>query len=207
MARLVIKTEGLGIQPLELRMGVNRVGRDPECEIHLPHDTVSSHHAELALTSDGVHLQDCDSTNGTFINGRPTAEAWLNAGQQLRFGDVELLVESIEAVVAIPVFDRSAPQRPAPVILEGGRTACPEHPEVAATFRCPQCKEHMCNACIKAIRLKGRPPHYLCRICSHPAERIEVVAPKKKKGFFAMLADTVKLKFTHPRNPPPEQGV
>jgi hypothetical protein len=198
MARLLIKTEGLGRDALELRMGVNRVGRDPDCELHLPHDSVSSLHCELALTSDGVHLQDCDSTNGTFVNGQPTADAWLVAGQQLRFGEVELLVESTDAIIAVPVFDRTVPPRPAPVVLEGGRTACPEHPEVAATFRCPKCKEHMCNACIKVIRLQGRPPHYLCRLCSTPAERLDVVAPKKKKGFLAML-ETVKLKFTHPR--------
>lgn len=202
MARLIIKTEGLGREALELRMGVNRVGRDPECELHLPHPSVSSLHCELALTSDGVHLQDCDSTNGTFVDGQPTADVWLAPGQQLRFGDVELVVESVEAVIAIPEFQRGEAPRPAPVILESGRTACPQHPEVSATFRCPHCKEHMCNACIHVIRLQGRPPHFLCRICSTPAERIEEIAVKKKKGFFAQLQETVKLKlFQPPRRP------
>jgi len=69
MARLLIKTEGLGKQTIELSMGVNRVGRDPECEICLDHATVSSLHCELALTDDGVYLHDCDSTKGTFIDG------------------------------------------------------------------------------------------------------------------------------------------
>ncbi|MDR3459179.1 MAG: FHA domain-containing protein [Verrucomicrobiae bacterium] len=204
MARLIIKTEGLGKQALELRMGVNRVGREDNCELHLPHSTVSSLHAELSLSDDGVHLRDCDSTNGTFINGRPCADAWLEPGQQLRFGDVELLVESTTAVVAIPQYDRTEPPPPAPVILEDGRTACPRHSHIPATFRCTYCKEMMCNGCVKVMRLKGRAPHYLCRLCSHPAERIEVAAPKKKKGFFAML-ETVKLKFTHPhQHKPPE---
>ena len=31
MARLLIKTEGLENQTLELRFGTNRVGRDPDC--------------------------------------------------------------------------------------------------------------------------------------------------------------------------------
>ena len=204
MARLIIQSAGFDHKALELRMGVNRVGRAPECEVHLPHATVSSHHAELVLTADGIHLQDCDSTNGTFLNNQPTAEAWLTSGQRVRFGDVELLVESTEAIIAIPVFDRTEPQRPAPVVLENGRTACPDHPEVAATFICPQCKEHMCNACVRVIRLHGRPPHYLCRICSHPAERLDAPAPKKKKGFFAMLQDTVKLKFPRSREEQPK---
>lgn len=199
MARLIITTEGLGRQALELRMGVNRVGRDAECELHLPHNTVSSLHCELALTNDGVYMRDCDSTNGTFINGEAVAEAWIMPGQQLRFGDVELIVESTDAVIAIPEYERGEPPPAAPVILENGLTACPRHSETAATFRCTHCKEMMCNACVHVMRVKGGKPHYLCRLCSHPAERVEATAPKKRKGFFAMLQETVKLKFHHPR--------
>ena len=200
MARLIIKTTGIGKQAIELRMGINRVGRDTDCELHLPHFTVSSRHCELALTNDGVHLRDCDSTNGTFINGQPVDEAWLEPGQELRFGDVELLVESTDAIIAIPHIDRAEPLPPAPVILENGLTACPNHPETAATFRCTYCKEMMCNACVRIMRIQGGQPHYLCHLCSHPADRVETAAPKKKTGFFARLQETVKLKFTHPRN-------
>ena len=104
MAKLVIRTEGVGKQALELRMGVNRVGRDPECEFCLDHSTVSSLHCELALSNDGVYLRDCDSTNGTFLNGDPVKEAWLMPGQELRFGDVELFVESTDVNIAIPQY-------------------------------------------------------------------------------------------------------
>ena len=204
MARLIIKTEGIGKQAVELRMGVNRVGRDPDCELHLPHFTVSSLHCELSLTDDGVYLRDCDSTNGTFINGQPSAEAWLMPGQEIRFGDVELVVESTDAVIAIPEFQRGEAPPPAPVILENGLTACPRHSETVATFRCSYCKEMMCNACVKIMRIKGGKPHFLCRLCSHPAERVQTTEPKKKKGFFAMLQETVKLKFKHPREEQPK---
>ena len=81
MARLLIKTAGLENRILELRLGVNRVGRDPDCEFCVEHPTISSLHCELALTNDGVYLRDCRSTNGTFINGKPVMEAWLDPGQ------------------------------------------------------------------------------------------------------------------------------
>jgi hypothetical protein len=197
MARLIIKTEGMGKQALELRMGVNRVGRADNCELHLPHRTISSLHAELSLSNDGVYLRDCDSTNGTFVNGQPCRETWLTAGQQVRFGDVELLVESTDAVIAIPEFDRTEPKRAAPPILEDGRTGCPQHPETPATFRCTFCKEMMCNGCVKVIRLKGREPHYLCRLCSNPAVRVQEDVVKKKKGILGFL-ETMKMKFTTP---------
>ena len=69
MAKLLVKTDGLGLQALVLRLGVNRVGRDPDCEFCLEHPTISLVHCELALSNDGVYVRDCQSTNGTFING------------------------------------------------------------------------------------------------------------------------------------------
>jgi len=94
MARLIIQTPGLGKQTVELRMCVNHVGRSRHCEIHLPHVSVSTRHAELVLTDDGVHLRDCGSTNGTFMDNLPCKEMWLTPGQQVRFGHINLLVES-----------------------------------------------------------------------------------------------------------------
>ncbi|HEY5345019.1 MAG TPA: FHA domain-containing protein [Verrucomicrobiae bacterium] len=193
MARLLVKTEGLGIQALELRLGVNHVGRDSDCEQHLNHHTVSSLHCELALTHDGVYLRDCDSTNGTFINGEPVKEAWLMPGQKLKLGDVELFVESTDATIAIPQIQ---PEIVAPkVIQENGELFCAQHPDRKITFKCTHCTEVMCNACVHVMRRKGGQPLYLCRVCSYKCERIEIVQPTKKKSFFGILQETVRLKF------------
>lgn len=196
MARLIIQSEGFANRAIDLAMGVNRVGRDTDCEICLDHDTISTLHCELALTNDGVYLHDCHSTNGTFINGTPAMEAWLENGQILKVGDVELLVETTTVTIAIPTIEHEAPQ--APVILENGANACSRHPEIQATFACTFCKETMCNACVKVMRRQGGQPLYLCRLCSHKCERIAANETKKKKGFFGLLQDTVRLHFRHP---------
>ena len=67
--------------------------------------------ANWSLTDEGVLLHDCDSTNGTFVNGDPVKEAWLHPGQTVHLGDVELFIESTEVNVAIPKFERRAPNR------------------------------------------------------------------------------------------------
>jgi hypothetical protein len=197
MARLLIKTEGLDQRALVLRLGVNHVGRDPDCEICIDHPTISSLHCELALTDDGVYLRDCDSTNGTFVNDEPVGEAWLDPGQKLRLGDVELLVESTEAKMAIPQFERPRQQPLPPVVLPDGTLTCSRHPQSHATYKCTHCKEVMCNACVHVMRRKGGTPLFLCVICSHKCERIQVAQPKKKKSFLGFLQDTVKLRFKH----------
>jgi pSer/pThr/pTyr-binding forkhead associated (FHA) protein len=197
MARLLIKTEGFAERALVLHLGVNHVGRDPDCEHCIEHPTISSLHCELALTDDGVYIRDCGSTNGTFINGEPVMEAWLDPGQNLRLGDVELLVESTDANVAIPQFERPRQQPPVPVVLPDGALSCSRHPQSHATYRCTHCKEVMCNACVHVMRRKGGTPHFLCAICSHECQPIMVAQPKKKKGLLGFLQDTVRLKFTH----------
>ena len=193
MARLLIKTEGLGIQALELRLGVNRVGRDEECELQIQHSTISSLHCELSLSADGVYLRDCDSTNGVFINGDSVTESWLMPGQDLRFGVVELYVESTDARIAIPEIEVEAPKHLA--IEQNGVLFCVRHPERRITFKCTQCTEVMCNACISIVKRQGGQPLYLCRVCHSRAERILVEKTKEKKGFLGFLQDTVRLKF------------
>ena len=198
MARLLIKTAGLENRILELRLGVNRVGRDPECEFCIDHPTVSSVHCEIALSNDGVYVRDCDSTNGTFVNGEPVMEKWLDAGQELRLGDVELLVESTDANVAIPKFDRDRPKPP--VVLPTGMVACSRHAQSQATFKCTNtnCLDLMCDGCVRVMKIKGGMPVFLCPKCSHKCERIQVAQPKKKTGL-AGFWDTVKIKFGYSR--------
>lgn len=195
MARLLIKTPGLENRTLELRLGVNHVGRDPDCEFCIDHPTISSLHCELSLSSDGVYLRDCKSTNGTFVNGKPVMEVWLDPGQTVRLGDVELFVENTDARVEIPQFERPRPKPP--VVLPDGAILCPRHPRKQAIYKCTHCLEVMCGGCVHTVGIKGGTPLLLCPLCSHKCEPIRVAEPKKKKKKFLGLFDTVKLKFRH----------
>jgi hypothetical protein len=202
MAKIIVKTEGIGIQALELRMGVNRIGRDPECEFQIDHSTISSLHCELALSNDGVYLRDCESTNGTFLNGDPIQEAWLQPGQDLRLGDVEFFIENTEALIAIPEL-KPTEVAPPKAIEINGELYCGEHPDRKVTFKCTHCSLVMCNACVHIMKRHGGQPLYLCRLCSHKCERIEVLEPEKKKGLFGSLQETVRLKIKQAFERPP----
>jgi pSer/pThr/pTyr-binding forkhead associated (FHA) protein len=193
MARLLIKTAGLESQTLELRLGVNRVGRDPDCDFPILHPTVSTNHCELILSAEGVVLRDCDSTNGTFINGDPIKEARLLPGQTVTLGDVKLFVENTDVNVAIPQFERPRPKPP--VVLADGAMICPRHSQAQATYKCTHCSEIMCSDCVRVLRRKGGQPLFLCPLCSHKCEPIQAAKGKKKRTFVEFLQDTVKLRF------------
>src|SRR5574337_585809 len=48
----------------------NRLGRGLDNHFQIEHPSVSAAHCELVLGNDGVRVRDCDSTNGTFVDGK-----------------------------------------------------------------------------------------------------------------------------------------
>ncbi len=192
MARLLKKNGAGESEILELNLGLNCFGRDPENHFPINHSTVSAHHCDITLTADGILLRDCNSTNGTFLNGEPVQQAVLTAGQVLRLGDVELLVETTEVKIAIPEIIRPRPAPP--VVLPNGAMLCPRHAESPVTHRCTHCHSVLCDTCVTRLRRKGGKTLKLCALCSHAVEMIAAEKPKKK-SFFAKLTATIKLPF------------
>jgi pSer/pThr/pTyr-binding forkhead associated (FHA) protein len=199
MARLVVKAAETGPQVIELNLGVNRLGRSPANNFQIEHATVSTTHCELVLADDGVLVRDCASTNGTFVDGKRIEEARLAAGQTLRLGDVELLVETTEVNIAIPKFD--VPRPAPPVVLPDGSLICPRHPKARATHQCTHCREVLCDACVHRLRRRGGKVMNFCPLCSHPCLPITSEKPKKK-SIFSLWRKTVKLPFLHGHKEP-----
>jgi pSer/pThr/pTyr-binding forkhead associated (FHA) protein len=194
MARLVLKGAEFGNRVIELNLGLNRFGRSPDNDFPIEHPTVSASHCELFLADDGVVARDCASTNGTFLDDRPITEARLAAGQTLRLGDVELLVETTEVTIAIPSF--TVPRPAPPVVLADGSLICPRHPKARATHQCTHCREVLCDECVHRLRRRGGKLMKFCPLCSHPCVALGG-EKRKKKSLLGLWRKTVKLPFLH----------
>jgi pSer/pThr/pTyr-binding forkhead associated (FHA) protein len=192
MARLVVKSAGFDDRVIELNLGVNRLGRGPKSDFQIEHPTVSTRHCEIVLSDQGIAVRDCDATNGTFVDGRRIRETRLAAGQTLRLGEVELLVETTEVSIAIPKFD--TPRPAPPVVLSDGSLICPRHPNQRATYQCTHCREVLCDACVHRLRRRGGKLMRLCPLCSHPCVPLVEEKPKKK-SFLGLWRKTTKLPF------------
>jgi len=73
-------------------LDVNRktlIGRGTDCHITLPDPICSRVHATLTREADGWVLRDCDSRNGTSVNGQKIDEATVVDGTTLRIGSTE----------------------------------------------------------------------------------------------------------------------
>ncbi len=199
MARLLITRDSLEDRPINLRLGVNRVGRPPDCEFQIDHSTLSAIHCELVLSPEGVLIRDCDSTNGTFVDCQPVKEAWLCVGQTVYLGEVKLLVENTEVIIAIPKFQPAGSPFPqtgvgSPVVMPPGTLVCSRHLQTVATYQCKTCEDLMCGTCVRTVKRQGGQALFLCASCGEKCERINF-GPKKKKSFMDTLRRTVKLPF------------
>ena len=76
---------------LPLRPGENILGREPEDGINLDSPTVSRRHARIVISATGATLEDLDSKNGTFVQGkRVSAPVQLTNGDTIRAGAIVL---------------------------------------------------------------------------------------------------------------------
>ncbi|MBN2719000.1 MAG: GGDEF domain-containing protein [Deltaproteobacteria bacterium] len=62
------------------------IGRDSSNHIVIPKNAVSRRHAKVALEGDTRIITDLQSTNGSYLNGRPIISAPLNQGDQIKIG-------------------------------------------------------------------------------------------------------------------------
>ncbi|HNQ73261.1 MAG TPA: FHA domain-containing protein [Verrucomicrobiota bacterium] len=184
---------------LELKLGVNVLGRDAESHIPVNHASVSARHCELILTAAGVLVHDLDSTNGTFVDNVPVRQAVLQPGQNLRLGSVEFVVEDVSIKIAIPAIERPVPAPP--VVLPDGVMLCQRHPHARVTHRCPHCHAVLCDHCVTRLRRRGGKTLKLCKLCSHPVTSLHSPSSRAKSFWSRLrLAATHKLPFLHGGN-------
>src|SRR5688572_25887057 len=97
MATLVANNGETAISRIELRPGINTLGRAEGNHHVIPHHSVSSRHCEIVVSDETISLRDLGSTNGTFVEDKPVREGMLTHSQRLKLGSVEFVVEAPEA--------------------------------------------------------------------------------------------------------------
>jgi pSer/pThr/pTyr-binding forkhead associated (FHA) protein len=91
---LVVFTKDGGVSHAQLDGKSVVIGRSPECDLRLQHQSVSRRHARLLLTDGDWFLSDLRSTNGTLVNGKRISNRWLKSGDLVRIGAYGLRFEN-----------------------------------------------------------------------------------------------------------------
>jgi hypothetical protein len=87
-------------------VGALTLGRSVECDVSIPSDEISRHHAKLQVVPDGVMVEDLGSANGTFVNNQR-----VHGGSLMKPGD-ELRLDTVRFMLMSP--EQMAPNAPPP---------------------------------------------------------------------------------------------
>ena len=92
MPKLTLQFEGRLLKEYAVGVGLT-IGRLPDNSVIIDNPAVSGHHARVFSESGAVILEDLNSTNGTFVNGKPTTRQVLRSGDVLLIGKHQIVYE------------------------------------------------------------------------------------------------------------------
>ena len=78
----------------DLAGGMIMIGRGSDCQLILDDDYVSTRHARVVGSPNGIYVEDLGSTNGTYVNGqRITAPTTITLADTVRIGKAMMRLE------------------------------------------------------------------------------------------------------------------
>ncbi|HCC47331.1 MAG TPA: hypothetical protein DEQ38_04330 [Elusimicrobia bacterium] len=115
MHKLMLKFEAAFIREIKLDKPAFTLGRKPDNDIVLDNAAVSGHHAKMYESGGTWFVEDLNSTNGTFVNGKKTLKCGLKPGDIVTLVKYSLVFADEAAAVAhAPAEQTLPPQRGRP---------------------------------------------------------------------------------------------
>lgn len=196
MVRFILQGISHPIQ-LHLQQGLNTLGRNPANSHPVPEASISSFHCEIDIRESDVVLRDLQSTNGTFVDDRPVAEARVEPGSTLRLGTLGFRLQREEFEIKVPELPKttSEPARLQKATLPDGTPACSRNPALAATHLCRKCDLPFHSSNLRGVRLtSGSRQLLFCPECDSPCDPLGPESAKPKKtSLFGKLSQTLFL--------------
>jgi serine phosphatase RsbU (regulator of sigma subunit) len=85
---------------VELKRSRLLVGREPTCDVYLPHPNVSRRHAQIQRSPQGAWiLQDLNSLNHVYVEDQPVQQIVLEAGTEVRIAEYRLTLIEASTVI------------------------------------------------------------------------------------------------------------
>ncbi|MBL8809262.1 MAG: FHA domain-containing protein, partial [Planctomycetaceae bacterium] len=113
MARIVLLKDGQSF-PYELKKFPARMGRHPDCDVQVDSNMVSRFHAQIVQIENRIMLEDLNSGNGSFLNGKQLEKNQpypLRNNDRIKLGPIKFRFEDDEengsSISAIPGVDVS----------------------------------------------------------------------------------------------------
>jgi uncharacterized RDD family membrane protein YckC len=151
MPKLIMNPTSSSRREIPLPRALLSIGRDPSNDLVLPDAMVSRRHAVIEYRGNQYYLRDCNSSNGSVVNGDRISERSLRDGDLVAIGTARLLFREDLA------------------IEDPGAKVVP-HPSVPR-LQCPSCHtdyrrgDLFCRECGVQLAQPSGPPKAVCASC------------------------------------------
>jgi uncharacterized RDD family membrane protein YckC len=164
MAKLIVNPTSPSRREVALSRTLLSIGRDPSNDVVLPDAMVSRRHAVIEYRGSQYFLRDCNSSNGSLINGDRVSERGLRDGDLVAIGTARLLFRDdlvAEDAAGKVIHHPSAPRQQCPSCQQDyrkGDVFCRHCGSSLAPHAPPRT---VCTACGTAVPLPAR----FCTAC------------------------------------------
>lgn len=166
MAKLVVNPSSSQKREIVLPRTVLSIGRDPSNDLVLPDAMVSRRHAVVEWRGSQFFIRDCNSSNGSLVNGDRVSERGLRDGDLVAIGTARLLFRDdvVEELGSKVVQHPSAPRQQCPACSADYRKGDVFCRQCGAALTPPPPQKAVCASCGTAVILPAR----FCNACGRP---------------------------------------
>jgi pSer/pThr/pTyr-binding forkhead associated (FHA) protein len=90
MPKMIVSIDGVVIKEVQLTKDRTSLGRRPYNDIVIENLAVSGEHAVLQMSGHAVFVEDLNSTNGTYLNGKAVKKQQLSNGDTVEIGKYKI---------------------------------------------------------------------------------------------------------------------
>jgi pSer/pThr/pTyr-binding forkhead associated (FHA) protein len=144
MPKMIVSIDGVVIKEVQLTKDRTTLGRRPYNDIVIDNLAVSGEHAVLQMMANDVYLEDLNSTNGTYVNGKAVKKQLLQNNDTVEIGKykIKYINEAANPGYEKTMIIKAGSIPPAPVTTasaaarsEGGTMAASELASLAAAIK------------------------------------------------------------------------
>lgn len=108
MPKVIISMEGVVIKEVELSKDRTSLGRRPYNDVVIDNLAISGEHAVLQLAGQEVFIEDLNSTNGTYVNGKSIKKHLLQHNDVIEIGKYHIQFANELPPVALEGIDATS---------------------------------------------------------------------------------------------------
>ncbi len=123
MGKLVVSLDGVVIKEVQITKDKTSLGRRPYNDIVIDNLAVSGEHAVLQMVGSDVFIEDLNSTNGTYINGKAIKKQLLTHNDTVEIGKYKikyLVDDGVDYEKTMVMKPGTLPTSPAPAPASHG---------------------------------------------------------------------------------------